>query len=167
MLRFTSIVLSALISSSRLSLQQLRLSQFSTEQRSPVLTQSLSSSMLLQLMSARMLLSSSAAVMVWVPRIQLLSAFSQFIRNSRRISLRKDSPSVSMMTLRSSLSIAPSPSKLQARALFRLDSGVSAQTVQLVLTRTPSRSSVTTQTSTLRLTSLMTPRSPVVSQSLT
>ena len=167
MLRFTSIVLSQLRSSSRQSLQQLRLSQFSTEQRSPVLMQSLSSSTLLLLMLARMLLSSSAAVMVWVPRIQHLSAYSLFIRNSRRISLRKDSQSVSMMTLHSFHSIAPSLSKLPVKALFRLDSGVSAQTVQLVLTRTPSRSSVTTQTSTLRLTSLMTPRSPVVSQSLT
>src|SRR5699024_2528203 len=47
---------------------------------------------------------------------------------------------------------------------LNVSSGVWAETVPLVLTRTPPRSSVTTPTNTSRLTSSMTPRRQAVSQ---
>ncbi len=109
----------------------------------------------------------SAAVTVSVPRILLLPASSLYMMNLRRTSLRLTSPSVSTMTLPTSLSKrSPHPTP-QQKAPSSASSGVLAVTVPLVLTKTLSRLSVTTPTSMFRHTSSTTLRRPAVSPFLT
>ena len=141
---------------------------FLTEQRSPVQSVSLSSLMLLPLSTqqARTVSRLSAAVTVSVLRIHRRQAYSLYMTSSRRTLPRLTSQSVSTMMLlifhlkRSRLRIQ------QPRAQSSVNSGVSAVTVQSAQTRTPSRSSVTTQTSMLRHISSTTLRRPAVSLSL-
>ena len=135
---------------------------FLTEQRSRVHSASLCISTLLQLLrelSSTMFLLHPADT-VLVQRIQLLIRSRLFTGTlPGRILSSLSSQSVSTMTLQTSLSNPRASSTLLQREQQLVSSGVSALTVLLVQTRTPSRSSVTTPTCMHRLTSHMTPRS--------
>ncbi len=102
---------------------------------------------------------------VSVPRILLLHLYSLYMQSSLRLIPSLSSHSVSLMMLQTSHWLRKMLPTQQQKAQSSASSGVSAATVLLVLTRTPSRSSATTLTSTFRLTSSMTQRRQAVSLS--
>ena len=151
----------------RLFPQPARSLLFLTELRSPAQSVSLSSLTLLPLLTqqARTVSRLSAAVTVSALRIHRRQAYSLFMTSSRRMLPRLTSQSVSQ-TMLLIFHLKRSPLRTQRqRARSSASSGDSAATVQSAQTRTPSRSSVTTQTSMLRHISSMTQRRPAVSLS--
>ena len=148
--------------------KQLQRSQFLTEIKKTVLSvNQFTLTFLLHTTEQTRKLQSLADVMVLVPKTLHQDRSSLFTKTSNLMLQRTTSQLVSWMTLHSFPYQFFQKLTLPAKAQQAAYSGVLVLTVLLVLTRTPSRSLVTTQTFTLRLTSTMIPKNPVVLHSLT